>query len=470
MVPLGGMGDSSDLIGHNFTYANAQYGMIIRQMINSGNWRCMMFFDELDKVAIRHETSEIFNTLIHITDPNMNTHFQDRFYSSAIEFDLSGVLIVFSYNSSELLDPILLDRIKEIKISAYSVKEKIAIAQNHMIGELTNEIGFPKQKISFSDETITYIIEKYTNEAGVRELRRKLEQIFKGINTDRFFMRGPFINLMQKIYGKDCDPNKLETLLDPEQIDKIFNFDIDEMLNIDLDLVHTYLEKPTLMIEKIHTHNAIGEINGLYATNIGIGGVVPIQIRKNYVGNPASGNTAKHKFELELTGNQKLVMKESVRCAWTVATNILNKKNIVDKYPNGFHIHALDGGTPKDGPSAGCAFATAFVSILLEKKINRFVAMTGEIELTGKINKIGGLSAKLIGAKKAGIKRVYICKENKPDYELIKKKDPTFFDENFEIKIIKHIIDIVTDPYVIIDVKPSDFCKKILDEHCIINE
>ena len=105
----------------------------------------------------------------------------------------------------------------------------------------------------------------------------------------------------------------------------------------------------------------------------------------------------------------------------------------MNNFPHGFHIHAPDGGTPKDGPSAGCAFTTAFVSILLGKKINRNVAMTGEIELTGKVSKIGGLDAKLTGAKKAGVKSVYICDENREDYENIKKKSPQLFDDNFKL-------------------------------------
>jgi len=469
IVGLGGMNDSSDLIGHNFTYSGAQYGMIIRQMIKAGSWRCVMFFDEVDKVSKRNDTNEIYNTLIHITDPNMNQHFQDRFYSSSIDFDLSGVLIVFSYNSSERLDPVLLDRIKEIHISAYSTKEKIEIAKNHIIKELCGNINFPYQKILFADEIIEYIIEKYTNEAGVRELRRKIEQILLKLNIDRIYMHGPFEELMHQKYlelspilhdigKKQFTKNELEKLLSTEHIDRIFNLKFPGTIDINIDLLHTYLDKPIMTIEGVHSANLVGVINGLYASAIGIGGIVPIQIYKNYVRETCV--EAKTDFKLRLTGNQKQVMKESVSCALTAAIDILSESNkirIMETFPHGFHIHALDAGTPKDGPSAGCAFATAFVSILLNKKINRHVAMTGEIDLTGKINKIGGLNAKLIGAKKAGIRCVYICKENEGDYETIKKKDPSLFDDVFEIKIIEHIMDIVTDPNVIEDVSYDDF-------------
>uniref|UniRef100_A0A6C0C9S7 Lon proteolytic domain-containing protein n=1 Tax=viral metagenome TaxID=1070528 RepID=A0A6C0C9S7_9ZZZZ len=468
MVGLGGIKDSSDLIGHNFTYANAQCGMIVKQMIKAGKWRSMMFFDEVDKVSKNNDTNEIFNTLIHITDPNMNQHFQDRFYSSAMDFDLSGVLLIFAYNNSELLDPILLDRIKEIKFAAYSVNEKIEITKKHIIKELVEEFGFPQDKILFSDTIIKYIIDKYTNEAGIRELKRNIEKILLKLNIDRYYMRGPFMTLMYAKYVElhndkhklsDLN-NKLELLLDSKNIDRIFNFDFVGTLDIDVDIVHNYLDKPSTVIEEVHKNDLVGVINGLYASTIGIGGIVPIQIYKNHVNDIRVTN-----FKLKLTGNQKKVMKESVQCALTVALNIISKKDAIKDYSNGFHIHTLDGGTPKDGPSAGCAFTTAFVSLLLGKKINRYVAMTGEIDLTGKINKIGGLATKLIGAKKAGIKRVYICSENVEDYDMIKKKDPALFDDTFEIKVVNHIIDIVSDPYVILGVSSHDFCKNVIKEH-----
>lgn len=485
IVGLGGMSDSADLIGHSFTYAGAQYGMIVRQMIKAGNWRSVMLFDEVDKVSKRNETNEIYNTLIHITDPNMNQHFQDRFYSSSIEFDLSGVLIVFSYNDSSKLDPILLDRIKEINISAYSTQEKISIAQNYVLKELCQNIGFERNKIYFDDGIIRHIIEKYTLEAGVRELRRKLEQILLKFNIDRFYMRGPFRAIMKQKYieisgDQKYDDiidvseeknglssyvaykkSKIEDLLDQNILNKIFNLDIDDKINMTEEIVYRYLDKPVIMFEEIHKNNMIGVINGLYATSIGMGGIVPIQIYKNFIGNSTDGINLK----LKLTGNQKKVMRESVICAFTTAVNVLNsvtKNKIIINFPYGFHIHAPDGGTPKDGPSAGCAFTTAFVSILLGKKINKEIAMTGEIELTGKISKIGGLDAKLMGAKKAGIKCVYICEENRKDYDAIKKKHPELFDNNFAVKIIEHIIDIVTDPNVIIDVNDSDFDTEML--------
>lgn len=484
VIGLGGMNDSADLIGHSYTYAGAQYGMIVRQMIKAGNWRCVLFFDEVDKVSKRNDTNEIFNTLIHITDPNMNQHFQDRFFSSSVEFDLSGTLIVFSYNDSSKIDPILMDRIKEIQIAPYATPEKISIAKNYMLKELCANIGFDHTKIKLDNDVIKYLIEKYTSEAGVRELKRKIEQILLKMNVDRFYLRGPFRALVEKMNNISTSDkiiisdtkatiesyinhtsDEIEKATDPEILNKIFNMDIgDDKITITKEIVHKYLDKPHKSNESIHANNMIGVINGLYATTSGMGGIVPIQIYKNHMGDSTDGTNIK----LKLTGNQKQVMKESVICALTTAIEIVNDKiktSIAEKYPYGFHIHAPDGGTPKDGPSAGCAFTTAFVSILLGKKINKLIAMTGEIELTGKISKIGGLDAKLNGAKKAGVKTVYICEENREDYETIKKKNPDLFTDDFNVKIVKHILDIVTDPNVIVDVADNDFDQNKLFEH-----
>jgi len=258
--------------------------------------------------------------------------------------------------------------------------------------------------------------------------------------------------------------SKVEDMLDQETLNKIFNLEFDDKVIITMELIHKYLDKPIMMVEEIHKNNLMGVINGLYATSIGMGGIVPIQIYKNYIGDSPDGTNLK----LKITGNQKQVMKESVICALTTSVNLLNKEirdKIMINFPHGFHIHAPDGGTPKDGPSAGCAFTTAFVSVLLGKKVNREVAMTGEIELTGKISKIGGLDAKLNGAKKAGVKKVFICNENKEDYENIKKKSPELFDEGFKVEIVSHIIELVSNPEVILDVLDTDFDLNTLNEY-----
>ena len=213
-------------------------------------------------------------------------------------------------------------------------------------------------------------------------------------------------------------------------------------------LVKKILKSPIDDNCSVHSNPEIGIINGLYATSNGNGGIVPIQVFSNV-------SSSNNEFELKLTGKQGDVMKESVNCSYTAATqyilrNLDKYKNIKDigkyiddNFKHGFHIHAPSTSTPKDGPSAGCAFTSAFISRILGKKIKNTVAMTGEIELTGRITKIGGLNYKLIGAKRAGVKLVYVPFENKKDLDEIKEKYSKLIDNNFKVETFEYIDEII---------------------------
>jgi len=208
------------------------------------------------------------------------------------------------------------------------------------------------------------------------------------------------------------------------------------LLEINWDSFKKYIDEKSYKTEKIHEEPKIGMINGLYATVSGRGGIVPIQVMQLY---------GEKTFQLKLTGSLGDVMKESIQCAYTAALNYIKDKGhdiskILENFTSGFHIHAPCGATPKDGPSAGAAFTLAFISILLNQKISNEIGITGEIELTGKITKIGGLISKLQGAKLAGIKKVLISEENSDDIEEIKIKYPEIVD-NIEIITVKNILD-----------------------------
>ena len=158
-------------------------------MIEAGKSRCILYFDELDKACSKHgNTNEISSILIHLTDPNMNKSFQDRFFQG-IDFPLNKVIMVFSYNDSSLIDPILLDRFKEIQIKPYSLKDKVSITFNFIIPEVSKCVGFKPDDINFLEEDVEYIIDNYTLEAGVRNLKRKIESIFLRLNIDRIYKR-----------------------------------------------------------------------------------------------------------------------------------------------------------------------------------------------------------------------------------------------------------------------------------------
>jgi endopeptidase La len=416
-ITLGGQNDGEILHGHGYTYSGSQPGLIIKKMVEMGSSRCILYFDELDKACSKHGSiNEITSILIHLTDPNMNKTFQDRFFQG-IDFPLDKVIMIFSYNDASLVDPILLDRLKQIQVGAYVLSDKIKIVKEFIIPEMAEAVGLRNEKwINISDELIEWIVENYTNEAGVRSIKRKIEQIFLTLNLDKIHQKNEF---------KD-----------------------DNIKEITKDMLLRILDKPNNEGQKIHEKPMVGIINGLYATSNGDGGIIPIQIFNNYSSNP-------NIFEIKLTGKQGDVMKESVQCSLTAALDYIRRninqypeiKNL-DKYLNnnfkyGFHVHTPSTSTPKDGPSAGCAFTSAFISRILNKKIRNDIGMTGEIELTGKITKIGGLNFKLIGSKKAGVKLVFVPKENEKDIEEIKNKYPNLINDNFKVEYFDYIDEII---------------------------
>ena len=418
-ITLGGQNDGEILHGHGYTYSGSQPGLIIKKMVEMGNSRCILYFDELDKACSKHGSiNEITSILIHLTDPNMNKTFQDRFFQG-IDFPLDKVIMIFSYNDASLVDPILLDRLKQVQVGAYVLSDKIKIVKEFIIPEIAESVGLKNESwINISDTLIEWIVENYTNEAGVRSIKRKIEQIFLTLNLDRIHMQNDF---------KDG-----------------------EITEITKEIIIRILDLPKNDFTKIHEKPMVGIINGLYATSGGEGGIIPIQIFNNFSSSP---NT----FEIKLTGKQGDVMKESVQCSLTSAIDYIRKnqdkykdiigknldKYLISHFKYGFHVHTPSTSTPKDGPSAGCAFTSAFISRILNKPIKNDIGMTGEIELTGKITKIGGLNFKLMGSKKAGVKLVFIPKENEKDIEEIKTKYPNLIDNDFKVEFADYIDDIV---------------------------
>ncbi len=418
-ITLGGQNDGEILHGHGYTYSGSQPGLIIKKMVEMGKPRCILYFDELDKACSKHGAiNEITSILIHLTDPNMNKTFQDRFFQG-VDFPLDKVIMIFSYNDANLVDPILLDRLKQIEVSAYTTNDKKKIVKEFIIPEIAESVGLKSESwINISDDLIEFIIENYTNEAGVRSIKRKIEQIFLTLNLDKIYKRAEFSSGNIKTITKD--------------------------------VILRILDKPKHDNTVIHDKSSVGIINGLYATASGDGGIIPIQIFNNFA--PNSSN-----YEIKLTGKQGDVMKESVHCSLTAAIDYIRRNltkypditnlddYLMERFAHGFHVHAPSTSTPKDGPSAGCAFTSAFISRILSKPIRNDVAMTGEIELTGRITKIGGLNFKLIGAKKAGVKLVFVPKENAKDLDEIKTKYPTLIDENFQVKYFEYIDEIIDE-------------------------
>lgn len=435
-INLGGMDDGSILSGHSITYSGAVPGLIVKGMVDAGKPRCIMFMDELDKTSFRHGRNEITDTLIHVIDQTSNSEFNDKFFQE-VKFPLNKVLFIFSFNDKNKIDKILLDRMEIINVGSYSVEDKTNIINDFLIKELKEDFGFNDIEITISKEDAKYLIDSFTMEAGVRNIRRKIEKLFFKLNMDRLMESGPF---------------EKET----------------KCIKLTKELIDNYIKKTKIKCKEIHTVPKVGSVNGLYATESNYGGIIPILIYNNH------GNNGK--FKLELTGKQGQVMKESVKFGFTIAVNSIRpqfRKEFKERCKDGLHIHTPDGATPKDGPSAGCAFTLAFISVMLCKRIKNNIGLTGEIEQDGNITAIGGLESKLPGAKKAGINLVFVPKENEKDIETLKEREKNLFDENFNVVIVEHITEVLD--YALIDdddynYENKDYNKKLFDNKKYISE
>lgn len=448
-ISLCGMEDGSVLNGHSFTYSNAQPGLLVREMCEAGKAKCILFFDEVDKTSKRHGIDEIQNILINLTDPNMNDKFNDKFIQD-VHFDFSHVLIICTYNNRSSIDPILLNRLHEIEVKPYTIKDKLKITKDFLLREITEDIGLEFGSIKISDDDIKYLTENYTYESGVRELRRQIESLFLKLNVDRLYQKGIFACNCKKSSNLPCTCNDKNNDNICKRCSIICTNDCSLVLNrenpvtITHEMIIGYLPRPKIHYDKIHPYPGCGIVNGLYATTSGNGGLVTIVAQKSLTGGT--------NFELNLTGSQGKVMKESVNFARTTAMNLI-KDEIIEAYmtnnKSGISVHALDGATNKDGPSAGCAFATAFISLILQIPIKNTIAMTGEIGIHGECKEIGGLVSKLYGAKKAGVTLVCIPKANEKDFEEIKEQDPELIEPGkFEVVICKSIYDILPNVLV----------------------
>ena len=395
-IAIGGSCNGSTLNGHNYTYVGSTWGRIVDILMEKKCMNPIIFIDELDKVSQTEHGRDIVSILTHLTDPAQNEEFQDKYFSG-ININLSKALIIFSYNNPGAIDPILLDRIHRIKFKQLTLEDKLIIVKKYILPELYENIGL-HNIIHFDDDIIKYIIEKYTLEAGVRKLKENLFEIISEINLKML---------------KDGD------------------YEMQIPLNITKeDVKNIYLkDKHKIRHKKIHLEPHIGIMNGLWANSLGMGGINPIE---------CNWFPSKNFLELKLTGLQGDVMKESMNVAKTLAWKLTPKKvqnKFIDDFSAnklllGIHIHCPEGGTPKDGPSAGTAITIAIFSLLNNKKIKNNIAITGEMNLQGKSTAIGALDIKILGGIKAGIKEFIFPKENKLDFKkfIEKYKDNSCID------------------------------------------
>ncbi|MDO8899963.1 MAG: endopeptidase La [Phenylobacterium sp.] len=363
-VSLGGVRDEAEIRGHRRTYIGSMPGKIIQSMKKAKTTNAFFLLDEIDKMGADYR-GDPASALLEVLDPSQNSTFADHYLE--VDYDLTPVMFVTTANSLNMPQP-LLDRMEIIRIPGYTEDEKIEIAKRHVLPKLTKDHGLTPEEFVVSEDTIRDLIRYYTREAGVRSLERELG------------------NLARKTVRDIAREGLTSITIDPERLAK-------------------YAGVRKYRFGEMDAEDQIGIITGLAYTDFG-GDILTIEAVKM----PGKGR-------MSITGNLKDVMKESIAAANSYVRSRATQFGIE---PPAFektdvHIHVPDGATPKDGPSAGAAMATAIVSVLTGIPIRKGIAMTGEVTLRGRVTAIGGLKEKLLAALRSGVTTVLIPQENEKD-------------------------------------------------------
>jgi len=364
-ISLGGLHDESEIRGHRKTYIGAMPGRILQSLKKAKSSNPVMILDEIDKVGTDFR-GDPTSALLEVLDPEQNNTFYDNYLEQ--EYDLSRVLFVATANDISHIQPALRDRIEIIDLSGYAIEEKVEIAKRHLIPKQQEAHGLKGQNLRLSDKNLVKIISDYTRESGVRELDRQLASIMR-YEAKEFAFKS---KLKASVTEKDIE----KVLGKPRYSNDIYK--VANMPGVAVGLAWTYVGGDILFIE----------------TSISDG-----------------------KGDLKLTGNLGNVMKESATTALTylqsnakkygLNTDVFAKKTL--------HIHVPEGGTPKDGPSAGITMMTSLASAITGKRVKPYLAMTGEITLRGQVLPVGGIKEKILAARRAGIKEVILCWQNEKD-------------------------------------------------------
>lgn len=416
-IALGGLEDVNELRGHRRTYVGAMPGRLVHGLVNAKKMNPVIVLDEIDKVGANHK-GDPTAVMLEVLDPEQNHEFRDLYLNFSV--DLSQCIFVATANDIRNIPAPLRDRMEFITVSSYTPSEKYHIAVDYLIPQELTKHGLKKSEVNLGKNTIEMIIENYTREAGVRNLRRVFSKLFRKV---------------------------VKKLLENSELKKV---------SISTKNIKEFLDQPVFDIDICDKKPQIGITNGLAWTSVG-GDVLKIEAIK-----------LKGKGMLSLTGSMGEVMKESAHISHSVVKVLIDNGKIkIDpsKIPlsykekeEGFkpdiseiyqrydiHLHIPEGATPKDGPSAGITMATTIASILSDKAVKNDVAMTGELTLSGKVLPIGGLKEKLIAAYKAKIKTVLIPRKN---YERDLDEIPEEVKKELKIIAVDTIDDVLKEALV----------------------
>ena len=368
-MSLGGLHNESEIRGHRKTYIGAMPGRIIQSIKKAGSSNPVFILDEIDKIG-KDFRGDPSSALLEVLDPEQNETFYDNYLE--LEYDLSKVLFIATANSLNTIQPALLDRMEIIEIGGYSTEEKIEIAKKHLVPKQRKAHGILAKQVILSDKVLSEMIENYTRESGVRSLDRQLASLMR--NTARKVA-------MEEAYNPRIKGEDLKTILGSPRFKK----------------------------EGYEKLKVPGVAVGLAWTRVG-GDILFIEASKH-----------KGKGKLTLTGNLGDVMKESATTAMSYLKAHAEQYNLDSAVfeSHDMHIHVPQGAIPKDGPSAGITMLSALTSMITEKPIKSFLAMTGEITLRGKVLPVGGIKEKILAAKRSGLKEIMMSADNKKDVEKI---------------------------------------------------
>lgn len=388
-ISLGGIRDEAEIRGHRRTYIGSMPGRIAGGIRSAGVKNPLMLLDEIDKLSSDYK-GDTASAMLEVLDSEQNNKFRDHYIE--IPLDLSEVLFIATANDVQTIPRPLLDRMELIEISSYTENEKFHIAKEHMWQKQVEHNGLTKKQISITDEALKKVISTYTREAGVRSLERKLGEICRKA-------------------AREILENKKKSLRVTEKNLK------------------KYLGRERYTIQEKNENDEVGIVRGLAWTSVG-GDTLQIEV-----------NIMPGKGEISLTGQLGDVMKESAQTGLSYIRSISSRYDIPEDFfkKHDIHIHIPAGAVPKDGPSAGVTMATAMISAIVGTPVHSDVAMTGEITLRGRVLPIGGLKEKLLAAKNAGIKVVYVPEKNRPDVEEIQKE----ITEGLDIRYAETMSDIL---------------------------